>query len=47
MIHVTYRLTAKNRYQLRDPTFGNRVWATYLFYASDRDAHLLSSAVSS
>ena len=29
--HVTCRLTAtaKNRYQLRDPTLGNRVWATF------------------
>jgi len=25
MIHVTCRLTAKNRDQLRDPTLGNRV----------------------
>jgi len=27
MIYVTYRLTAKNRYQL-----GNRVWATFTFF---------------
>ena len=32
MIYVTYRLTAKNRDQLRDPTLGNRVWATFTFY---------------
>jgi len=35
MIDVTCRLTAKNRDQLRNPTLGNRVWATYwrlLFY---------------
>ena len=29
MIDVTCRLTAKNRDQLRNPTLGNRVWATY------------------
>jgi len=28
MIHVTCRLTAKNWDQLRNPTLGNRVWAT-------------------
>ena len=27
MIHITCRLTAKNRDQLRNPTLGNRVWA--------------------
>ena len=32
MTHVTCRLTAKNRDQLRNPTLGNRVWATYTFY---------------
>jgi len=32
MTHVTCRLTAKNWDQLRDPTFGNRVWAAYTFY---------------
>ena len=31
MIHVTCRLTAKNRDQLRNPTLGNRVWATFTF----------------
>jgi len=30
MTHVTCRLTAKNRNQLRNPTLGNRVWATFL-----------------
>ena len=30
MIHVTCRLTAKNRDQLRNPTLGNRVWSTFL-----------------
>jgi len=29
---VTCRLTAKNRDQLRNPTLGNRVWATYLLF---------------
>jgi len=28
--HATCRLTAKNRDQLRNPTLGNRVWATFL-----------------
>jgi len=30
MTHVTCKLTAKNRDQLRNPTLGNRVWATFL-----------------
>jgi len=30
MTHVTCRLTTKNRAQLRNPTLGNRVWATIL-----------------
>ena len=38
MTHVTCRLTAKNRDQLRNPTLGNRVWATFTFlYATRRD----------
>ena len=28
---ITCRLTAKNRDQLRNPTLGNRVWATFTF----------------
>ena len=32
MTHVTCRLTAKNRDQLRNPTLCNRVWATFTFY---------------
>jgi len=33
MTHVTCRLTARNRDQLRDRTLGNGVWATFtLFY---------------
>jgi len=31
MTHVTCRLTAKNRDQLRNPTLGNRVWPTFTF----------------
>jgi len=31
MTHVTCRLTAKNRDQLRIP-LGNRVWATFTFF---------------
>ena len=31
MTHVACRLTAKNRDQLRNPTLGNRVWATFIF----------------
>jgi len=29
MTHVTCRLTAKNWGQLRNPTFSNRVWASF------------------
>jgi len=29
--HITCRLTAKNQDQLRNPTLGNRVWATFTF----------------
>jgi len=32
MTHVTCRLTAKNRGQLRNLTLGNRVWATFTFF---------------
>jgi len=31
MTHITCRLTAKNRDQLRNPTLGDRVWATFTF----------------
>ena len=31
MTHITFRLTAKNRDQLRNPTLGNRVWAAFSF----------------
>ena len=32
MTHVTCRLAAKNRDQLRNATLGNRVWAAFTFY---------------
>ena len=31
MTQVTCRLTTKDRDQLRNPTLGNRVWATFTF----------------
>ena len=34
MTHVTCRLTAKNRDQLRNPPVGSRVWATFSFFSS-------------
>jgi len=34
MTHITRRLTAKNRDQLRDPKLGNRVRATFLYKVS-------------
>jgi len=40
MTHVTCRLTAKNRDQLRNPTLCNRVWATFfLFFPTFATAH--------
>jgi len=36
MTHVTCMLTAKNRDQLRNPTLGNRVWATFKLTLNDR-----------
>jgi len=32
MTHVTCRLTAKNRDQLRNPRLGSRVWVSFTFY---------------
>jgi len=32
MTHITCRLTAENRDQLRNPRLSNRVWATFTFY---------------
>ena len=37
MIHVICRLTGKNRDQLRNPTLGNRVWATSTFLYINSD----------
>ena len=34
MTHVNCRLTGKNRDQLRNPTLGNRVWATFTILAA-------------
>ena len=31
-VHDSHHLQAKNRDQLRNPTLGNRVWATFTFY---------------
>jgi len=31
MTHVTCRLTAENRDQVRNSTLGSRVWATFIF----------------
>jgi len=38
MTHVTCRLTTKNRDQLRKPTLGNRVWATFTFLLTYRES---------
>jgi len=38
MIRVTCRLTAKNRDQIRNPTLGNRVWATFTFLNPELEA---------
>ena len=32
MTHITCRLTAKNRDQLRNPMHGNLVWATFTLF---------------
>jgi len=44
MTRVTCRLAAKNRDQLRNPTLGNRAWATFTFLY-DSYAENLASAV--
>jgi len=31
-VYDSRHLTAKNRYQRRNPTLGNRVWATFTFF---------------
>jgi len=43
MTHITCRLTAKNRDQLRNPTLGNRLWARF-FILGVLDTTSLSSA---
>jgi len=40
MTYVTCRLTAKNQDQLRNPTLGNRVWATFLFLVEVMSANV-------
>jgi len=35
MTHVTCRQIAKNRDQLRNPTLGNRVWATFTVFTAN------------
>ena len=35
MTHIPWRLTAKNRHQLRNRTRGNRVWTTFTFFITD------------
>jgi len=45
MTHITCRLTAKNWDQLRIPTLGNGVWATFTFYNQSRpDGQLILTA---
>ena len=43
MTQITCRLTAKNRDQLRNPTLGNRVWATFTFFGSSSGSSRVSS----
>jgi len=38
--NVTCRLTAKNRDQLRNPTLGNRVWATFFTLTLSSDIRI-------
>jgi len=40
MTHVTCRLTAKNRDWLRNPTLGNRAWATFTFFTAIPSYHV-------
>jgi len=40
MTHVTCRLTARNQNQLRNPTLGNRVWATFTFFLQEELANV-------
>ena len=43
---ITCRLTAKNRDQLRNPTLGNRVWASFTFFYHIVDMCLLQCKTS-
>ena len=44
MTHVTCMLTAKNRDQLRNPTLGNRVWATFTFFICRSESYSFSAS---
>ena len=46
MTHVTCRLTAKNRDQLRNPTLGSRLWATFFTVGLLNDTGLMPVVVS-
>ena len=46
MTHVTYRLTAKNLDQVRNPTLGNRVRATFTFTWYQNVGRLFAVSVS-
>jgi len=41
MTHVTCRLTAKNRNQLRDTTLDYRVWATFTFTQQQQSTYAI------
>ena len=41
MTVVTCRLTAKDRDQLRNPTLGSRVWATFFAFYCHRNERLI------
>ena len=45
MTRVIFRLTAKNRDQLRNHTLGNRVWATFTFFYSVHQASFAFGAL--
>jgi len=46
MTHVTCRLTAKDRDQLRNTTLGNRVWATFLVWCHHEKSSVVWCGVS-
>jgi len=46
MTHVTCRLTAKNRDQLRNPTLGSRLWATFTFLNTENHCNNSGSVLS-